>query len=168
MLTDGSIVPAFTTIWLAGVTPVFPELTGISLHSSKRIEVDEFLRAESLKNVFVLGDVAASLSQSDKRPLPMLAQVAVNQAKTVAQNIQASIQNRMLRPFTYVSKGSLLSVGQWMALGDIMGMQLSGKVMWWVWRTVYLFKFISWRKRFKIATEWTINLFYPRDITKVL
>jgi NADH dehydrogenase len=169
LLGDGSSIPSHTTIWLAGVTPLFPILNGgITMHQSKRLDVDQYLRSTSAENIFVLGDAAASISKNDSRPLPMLAQVAVNQAKTVARNIKASIRDTTLETFTYHSKGSLISVGQWMALGDLFGMQLSGRFTWWLWRTVYLFKFVSWRKRFKIALEWTINLFYPRDITKVV
>jgi len=169
LLADGTSIPSHTTIWLAGVTPLFPVLNGgVALHSSKRLDVDRYLRSTSMENIFVLGDAAASLSEHDHRPLPMLAQVAVNQARTVARNIKASIRKTKLEAFTYKSKGSLISVGQWMALGDIFGVQISGRFTWWLWRTVYLFKFVSWRKRFKIAAEWTVNLFYPRDITKVI
>ncbi len=167
---NGEDLTAGTIIWLAGVTPVFPDLNNtLSLHPSKRLAVDEYLRAPNVENVFVLGDAAAvQTSSTDSRPLPMLAQVAVVEARTVAKNIEASIHKTPLKPFTYQSLGSLISVGQWMALGDIFGMRVSGPHIWWLWRTVYLFKFHSWRKRFKIAFEWTINLFYPRDITKVL
>ena len=95
----------------------------------------------------------------------MFAQIAVQQAKTVAYNINAIILGKSQVAFTYKSKGLLISLGQWYAAGTIFGFNLSGPIMWWIWRTVYLFNFHSWRKRLKIAVEWTTNLFYPRDIT---
>jgi NADH dehydrogenase len=116
-------------------------------------------------------------------PLPMLAQVAEKEAKIVAYNIHALLINqgnranrsgrpsRPLREYKLKLKGMLISLGQWKALGDItvggITFRFSGPLMWWVWRTVFLFKFLSWRKRFEIATEWTVNLFSPRDISRL-
>ena len=61
----------------------------------------------------------------------------------------------------------MVSVGQWFAVGEVFSLKLSGRLAWWMWRTLYLFKFASWKKRFRITFEWTIDLFYPRDITKL-
>ena len=95
----------------------------------------------------------------------MLAQVAVQQGYTVAQNIYSLVNKEELTPFEFEQLGLLISVGQWYAIGNFFGITFRGKIMWWVWRTVYLFNFLSWRKRFEIVSEWTQNLFYPRDIT---
>lgn len=164
---DGSFIQGNTMIWVAGVKPkkikLFPEP---ETDAGGRIVVDKFLRAKDWTNVFVLGDMA-SFKDSKGRPLPMLAQVAVKEAKTVALNILKSIKTEPLEEFVYKSSGDLISVGQWMALGDIAGRQLSGRFMWWLWRTVYLFKFASWSKRVQIAVDWTINLFNPRDTSKL-
>jgi NADH dehydrogenase FAD-containing subunit len=46
-------------------------------------------------------------------------------------------------------------------------MDIAGWFTWWLWRTVYLFKFASWKKRIRIGFEWLIALFFPRDITKI-
>jgi NADH dehydrogenase len=61
----------------------------------------------------------------------------------------------------------MVSVGSWFAIGDIFSMKISGRLTWWLWRTVYLFKFFSWKKRVRIVLQWTLNVFYPRDITKL-
>ena len=102
--------------------------------------------------------------------MPQLAQSAVQEARTVAENIAALIDSDTpvsLAPFIYHSKGMLISLGSWQAAGDIYGLHLSGPFMWFVWRTIYLFKFNSWRKRLSIMFDWTINLFSPRDISEV-
>jgi NADH dehydrogenase len=98
---------------------------------------------------------------------PMLAQVAVAQAKVVAENIIASVEELPMTSFVYKAKGNFISLGQWYAAGEIFGVTISGKMAWWIWRTVYLFTFASWEKRLKIAFEWSLNLFLPRDTTKV-
>ncbi|MBI1908468.1 NAD(P)/FAD-dependent oxidoreductase [Candidatus Uhrbacteria bacterium] len=162
-LGDGSRIDASLVAWTAGVKPVVPTFTnGAPEMTNGRIAVDATLAARGVDGMFVLGDSAATPS-----PLPMLAQVAVAQGKTVAQNVVAKLAGRPLHPFAYRSKGSLVSLGQWFAAGTVGAFDISGRFTWWLWRTVYLFKFASTKKRIRIAFEWTINLFYPRDITKL-
>jgi len=106
-------------------------------------------------------------SMPQMKALPQLAQVAVSEALVVASNIIAAIQGKDLKNLHYHSKGSMVSVGQWFAVGKIFGMNIAGPLTWWLWRTVYLFKFASWRKRIRIALEWAFELVSPRDITKL-
>ena len=130
--------------------------------------VDEYLQVEGHKEVFALGDAAILPVKDGESGVPQLAQAAVQEAKIVGQNVFALIKNSHdLYKFKYESKGNLISLGSWQAAGDIFGMHPSGPLMWFVWRTVYLFKFTPWRKRFSIMSEWTINLFTPRDISEV-
>lgn len=164
---DGFELVAPHIMWAAGVKPntlsyVQPPTVG---HGG-RLEVDEYLRLSGRSDVFALGDMAAARDE-DNKVLPMLAQVAVQQGWATGSNIVASIRHIPLTPFEYNSKGSLVSLGQWRAVGNTFGILWSGPLAWWVWRTVYLFNFASWPKRIKIAIDWTVNMFYPRDITKV-
>lgn len=162
-VSDNEKIHAGTVVWTAGVMAQIPKFKSTpELNEHKRVEADDFLRVRGKEHEFVLGDVAG-----DRQESPMLAQIAVNQAKVVAKNICASIRGKKLVPYTYKKKGILVSLGQWNAAGDMGPFAIKGKLTWWLWRTIYLFKFNSWRKRSRIAFEWTINLFYPRDITKV-
>ena len=172
-LSNNTTVSASTIIWAAGVTPVIPQFEGSQpALIGNRLVVDEYFRLSGDDRVFVLGDVAGYVDSVHSAPektmtLPMLAQVAVGQAKAVAGNIRASIKGKKLRAFTYHSKGSMVSIGQWFAIGQIANMKISGRLTWWLWRTIYLFKFISWKKRLRIVIDWTLDVFYPRDITKL-
>lgn len=162
-------ISAETIIWAAGVIPTIPKFIEQEVALiSDRIKTNRFLAVESHPNIFVLGDSAGVQNGEKNLPHPMLAQVAVNQAKVLAENIIASVKNKPLSPFIYKSKGDLISFGHWYAAGDIYGIVIHGRLTWWVWRTVYLFTFNSWQKRIRIAFEWTIDLFFPRDITKIL
>lgn len=143
---DGTTMKSHTIVWVAGVTA----------GASGRLEINESLQTTSNPEVFALGDTAGKC--------PMLAQVAVQQAKVVAYNIHALIEKKKLRVFIFKQKGLLISIGQWYAIGNFFGLTFRGRIMWLIWRTVYLLNFISWRKRFEIAFEWTMNLFSPRDI----
>lgn len=172
VLSDGAEVISGTTIWAAGVKPVLPEFeNGMPETVGGRLVVDRYFRLAGDERVYVLGDAAAyvDVSQTSEKPVlvPMLAQAAVSEAKKVAKNILASISSKQPKQYRYHSKGSLVSLGQWFAIGEIYFMKISGRFAWWLWRTVYLFKFASWRKRVRIGFEWFIGLFYSRDVTKL-
>jgi NADH dehydrogenase len=156
---DGQILNAHTLIWVAGVTPSVSSIKGVEVGAKKRIDVNESLQGLKSPEIFALGDASGAF--------PMLAQVAVRQAKVVAYNISALTKKSKLKKFSFEQKILLISLGQWYAAGHFGTITLRGPVMWWIWRTVYLFNFISWRKKVEIMAEWTINLFYPRDITLI-
>jgi len=167
VLEDGTRVGFSHMLWAAGVKPIMNTLAaaGIASAAQGRAETDPYLRAAGREDIFLLGDTAAFMQAG--KPLPMLAQVASRQGEIVAKNILASIAKQPLTIFEFKSPGSLASLGRWNAVGEIYGTQISGPIAWFIWRTTYLFKFISWRKRFRVMAEWTVNLFYPRDITKL-
>lgn len=167
LLKSGEFISSFATIWAAGVEPLPP----VFLHDTPacvkggRLCVNEHLQLEGHLEAYALGDVASFSGTTGGMQMPMLAQAAVQEARVVAENIIHTIKKEKLETFAYKSKGFLVSLGRWNAVGDIFGLTFSGPIMWWLWRTIYLFKFASWRKRFKIMAEWTVNLFYPRDIS---
>lgn len=156
---DESTLKAHTIIWVAGVTPTVSEIKGLEAGPKGRMEVNESLQSVHNPEIFSLGDAGGSH--------PMLAQVAVQQGEAVATNIHALIHNIPLVKFNFFQKGLLISVGQWYAIGNFGKITLHGRLMWVLWRGIYLFNFLSWRKRFEIVSEWFVNLFYPRDITYI-
>lgn len=168
ILQGGTLIPMETVIWAAGTMPNTPIFSGkVEVDTGNRIRVDQYLNVIGEQNVFALGDVASLIDLHTSKPIPMLAQVAVAQAKIVATNVTARIKgDQALRPYIYRLKGSLVSLGQWNAVAEVFGCRFSGRFAWYLWRTVYLFKFISWEKRFKIALDWTVGIFSLRDITR--
>lgn len=164
---DHSTVRAGTILWAAGVRAHLPRFEGAPLELIHgRARVDDYLRLSQAPEIFVIGDAAAFLPSGHAKPLPMLAQVAVEQARLAARNILADLAGKPLRKFHYHSKGTLISLGQWHAIGEVFSFSLTGPVAWWVWRTVYLFKTLSWRRRARIAFEWTVDIFRGRHIHK--
>jgi len=164
-----SFIPMDTVVWAAGTIPNTPKFKQkVELDHSGRIVVSPHLSIDNLTNVFAIGDVASLADKKTGRPLPMLAQIAVKQAKVVADNISQQIRGEKgdLKHFTYTSAGSLVSLGRWHAVAEIFFFRFSGAIAWVLWRSVYLSKFISKEKRFKIATDWIAGAFSLRDITK--
>ena len=167
VLGDGSRIESETVVWAAGVRPNMLPVTGgeLSFDKGSRIMADPTLLVSGRTDVFVLGD-AAHVEGADGKPYPMLAQIAVRQAKHLGRNVALSLARKDLEPFTYTEQGSLVSLGKWDAAGTVLGVDIRGPLAWFVWRTVYLFKFISKSKRMKIAMDWTVALFFPRDVTR--
>ncbi len=166
-LSVGGFLPTGLTLWMAGVMPAIPKLAPdvVVDERSGRLVVDRSLRLPGFQQVFVIGD-ASYVRTDDEHVLPMMAQVAERQGKWLGRALKAVITGREAPAFRYRSQGELLSLGNWHAAGTIWKVPISGPLGWWLWRTVYLFKFNSWSKRVKIAIDWTIDIFYPRDITK--
>ncbi len=163
-LGDGSKIDSKLVIWVAGVKPNIPPIDAqvTSSTSRGRILIDGHLRVIGLDQVFALGDVATF----EETFLPMHAQLAVQEAPIVARNISAAMRNRSLKKFKYQPIGDLVSLGRWQAIGYVWGILWTGPIAWFIWRTVYLLKFASWSKRIKIAVDWTLDIFYPRDTTR--
>jgi len=166
-INEGIIIKTRTVVWVAGVQPVRLTFTGpVEQDKNGKLEVNQYLQLDKHPNIYAIGDIAQVKSNSGNY-LPSLAQVAVQEARNVAENIKQQINKQKLKPFVYKSSGSLISLGPWMAIGEISHFFFSGHLTWWIWRTIYLSKLISWQKKIKVAIDWTVNTFSPRDISRL-
>jgi NADH:ubiquinone reductase (H+-translocating) len=167
-VNDTQMIPTETVIWVAGVKPASLNFdTEVTQAPDGKLVTNEYLQLKRHSDVFVIGDLASVVSASGAMPLPALAQVAVKEGAFVATNIQMAMNGKPLRPFVYKSSGGLVSLGQWMAVGEINHIYFSGRIAWWIWRTVYLSKLISWQKKLGVMFDWTLDLFSARDISKL-
>jgi NADH dehydrogenase len=85
----------------------------------------------------------------------------------VAENILASIDARPLRPFEYAMAGQMANLGGHQAVAMLGGVQLAGFPAWWLWRTYYLSRLPTLERKIRVAIDWTLDLFFPRDIVKL-
>jgi NADH dehydrogenase len=116
---------------------------------------------------WAVGDCAGVPSPAGAGLCPPTAQFAMREAKICAQNVVAAIDGEPLQPFTFRALGSLASLGQRSAVAELLGVRLTGFVAWFLWRTVYLFKLPGFARRLRVALDWTLDLFFPRDITQL-
>jgi NADH dehydrogenase len=165
-LSDGMVLSTTTVVWAGGVVATSPSFSEGGKEEYVRLEVDTYLRDTRDSSIFILGDTASFKNPSGD-VVPALAQVAARQAPIVSKNFLKSLNKKPLTEFRYVSQGFLVSLGQWHAVAKIGPLIFHGKFAWFLWRTVYLLKFISFKKKLKIVIEWTANIFFPRDITKL-
>ena len=158
---------ANTIIWAAGFRSNTVKIDG---DLPEQYKVDDYFGIIGKKDVFALGD-CAKLEYFDKR-VPMLAQVAVKQSEFVTHNVLHALgEKKEPRNYKHKLDGFLLSVGQYYAAGGLQffgkDIHFSGFFAWWMWRTIYLAKLIGIENKIRVAIDWTLNFFYPRDTSEV-
>ncbi len=166
-LDDETAVLTRTLVWTAGIraNPVIGTLACRKDHKA-RIIVNEFLQVPGYEGVWALGDNASLINPKTGKPYPPMAQFAMRQPKTTARNILASIRGKLQKPFTFTGLGQLATVGKRSAVAQILGLQISGFVAWWLWRTIYLMKLPGLNRKIRVMMDWTLDLLFPRDIVQ--
>jgi len=116
---DNELLKAGTSVWTGGVTgnPVLGN-SGFELVKGK-VNVDADLRHPEEANMFILGDCSWVMNQETGRPYAPTAQLAMQEADTVAYNIKALIQNQPLKEFKFDDKGTVASLGKSDAIGNV-------------------------------------------------
>ena len=102
-----------------------------------RIKVNANMEVEAFPGLWALGDCAA-IPDSAGGFCPPTAQHASRQGKVLASNIVARTRRQPLRAFQFKTLGLLASIGQRTGVARILGVNFSGFVAWWLWRTIYL------------------------------
>ncbi len=156
-----------TVIWTAGVTPVNTIKRSMFKTERGKIIVNDFLEVSDFPGVFAIGDCALFLDPKTERPFAPTAQLAEAQAKTAAYNLHSLIRNEKMKKFEYESRGQMAIIGKRNGVASIFGMNISGIWAWFLWRNVYLSKIPKWDKRLRVFLDWTIDLLFDRDISRL-
>ena len=175
VLSDGEI-PAETLVWTAGTAPN-PLTKTLSLEKDKRgaLIVDEDLSVPGYAGVWARGDCAAVMDAKTDKPCPPTAQFALREAATLAKNIRASLEGRPTKGFHFDSLGALCVVGHQTACAELTipfarskSMRFSGLLAWFMWRGIYLGKLPSLERKIRVLVDWTVELFFPKDIVQTI
>ena len=169
LLSDGERVPARTVCWTAGVKPV-PAVAalGLPLGAQGRIVTGQDCRVEGFENVWAIGDAAAVPDPADpSKPCPPTAQHGLRQGKLVAKNIHAVLHGREPKPFTYRTLGVFVDMGRYKAVAETMGIRWRGFPAWFLARTYHLILMPGIKRRLRVVTDWTVDLFFSRDSSEL-
>ena len=156
-------VPARTVIWAAGVaaSPLAAELAsadGSQVDRVGRITVKEDLTLHNHPDVFAIGDMVRIVKgDGADMALPGLAPVAIQEGRYVARVIRNRLTGRATKPFEYVDKGNLATIGRSKAVADVKGIRISGFIAWVTWLVVHLFYLIGFQNRLLVITRWTFS-----------
>ena len=167
-LSDGTHIPARTVIWAAGTAPN-PILHSLPCRMDHgRLVANQFLEVEGLEGVWALGDCASVTDLNTGHPYPPTAQHASRQGHIAAHNIAAAIRGGKKKPFVFKTIGLLAAIGRRSGVAEIMGVQISGFIAWFLWRTIYLMKLPRFEKKVRVALDWTLDLMFSKDLVHFL
>ena len=170
-LNDGKItIPTYTLVWTAGVKPS-QLITHIRCQHDKkdRIIINYYLQVSNYHDVYALGDCASLTDPHTMEPYPPTAQVAIRQGDLVAKNIICDItkHGKGMATFDYKLKGLMAKIGKRTGVAKIFVFKLHGFAAWWLWRTFYLANLPTLKKKIRVMIDWTVDLFYRRDVTMI-
>ncbi len=130
-------------------------------------ETDATLQCVGRPGYWAVGDCAGIPRQGGEGFCPPTAQFAIREAEACARNIVATLDGKERKPFAFKALGILASLGQRSAVAEVFGIKLTGFFAWFLWRTIYLAKLPGFARRLRVALDWTLDLFFPRDITQL-
>jgi NADH dehydrogenase len=152
-LPDGRI-DSKTVLWAAGVrAESLAEKLGLPVDRGGRVLVEPDLSLPAHSNVFAIGDMAAFVHQGGK-PLPGLSPVAMQQARHAVRNILAALRSRPSRPFHYVDKGTMATIGRSAGVAVIGRLAFDGFIAWLLWLVVHVFFLTTFANRIAVMLTW--------------
>ncbi len=154
MLGNGERIPAKTVVWAAGnkANPLGASL-GVPMDRGGRVIVNADLSIPGHPEIFVIGDLA-HFAPAGQNPLPGLGAVAMQQGPHVAQNIINLVAGGWTKPFAYVDKGTMATIGRHSAVADIGFMRFHGFIAWLAWLFVHVMLLVGYRSRLAVLLSW--------------
>jgi NADH:ubiquinone reductase (H+-translocating) len=163
---DGSSehLAARTVIWAAGVRAsglgrLLGEASGAAVDRAGRVTVEPDLTLPGHPEVLALGDmVRVSDGAGGVAPLPGVAPTAMQQGRHAGRTVRRRLEgDDAPRPFRYVDKGNLATIGRLRAVGEIKGLRLSGFPAWAAWLGIHLFYLTGLQNRALVLFRWAVS-----------
>jgi NADH:ubiquinone reductase (H+-translocating) len=168
VIVAGNRIESATVLWTAGVAPApVLKLLGAETDRAGRVHVGPFLNVPGCSGVFVVGD-AASTTQNG-RPLPGVAQVAIQQGRYVGRFVARTIAGAApTRPFRYFDKGNMAVVGKNFAILETRRLRLSGFATWLIWAFIHLLFLPQMQNRLRVETQWFWSYFSSQRSSRLI
>lgn len=156
------VVPTQTILWGAGVqaSPLAGKLaaaTGASLDNAERILVQPDLTLPGHPEILVLGDMTSCSHQTGK-PLPGVAQVAMQQGAYAARMVRCRLEGKSLPgPFKYSDRGNMATIGRSTAVADLGWISFNGYLAWLAWLFIHILYLIQFDNQVLVMLQWAWN-----------
>ena len=121
-----------------------------------RISVEQNLRVNNYPHIWAIGDISGAKDKAG-RFLPMVAPVAMQQARWVAKQIMRANRGQVLQDFKYLDKGSMATIGRHKAVVEFKGIQITGALAWFAWLWLHLFYLLGGRNKIGTIADWSWN-----------
>ncbi|MDF9794760.1 NADH dehydrogenase [Catalinimonas alkaloidigena] len=159
-LNNGNTINTETLIWAAGVMGVtLPGLDKATVEKSRYI-VNQFNLVQGYDNIYAVGDVAKMSTEDYPDGHPQLAPVALQQGENLGKNISKQLKGKDIKPFHYLDKGTMATIGRNRAVADLPGgLKFGGFVAWIIWMFVHLMYLVSFRQKLITLGNWVWNYF---------
>ena len=166
VLSGGKEIHCGKVIWAAGIKAVqFKGLPETIYAKDGRIVVDECCKVNQLKDVFAIGDICFMQTNNYPNGLPGVAPVAIQQACYLADYLTDIHYVRKLRPFKYVDKGAMATIGRNKAVLDFRLFHLHGLFAWMAWLLVHIYYLIGVRNKIIVLINWIWSyVFYDQAL----
>ncbi len=163
MLSTGEVIESKTLIWAAGVTAMmFDGIPAACYGRGKRMITDAFNKVSGVEDIYAIGDTCIQTADPAwPNGHPQLAQVAIQQGRTLAKNLKAQVAGKPQKPFHYIDKGTMAIIGRNKAVADLATPKLhfKGFIAWAMWLFIHLVSLISYRNRIKTLYNWMVAYF---------
>ena len=160
---NGETIETKTLIWAAGVTSqVFDGIATECYGRGKRLLVDDFNKVQGTRNIYAIGDTCIQITDVHfPNGHPQVAQVAIQQGKSLAKNFIAISKGKEPKTFAYTDKGTMAIIGRNKAVADLPKPKLHfrGFIAWFMWVFIHLISLIDYRNRVKTLFNWMIAYF---------
>jgi NADH dehydrogenase len=156
-------IPSRTIVWAAGVTAsslanMLGELTGAERDRAGRVTVEPDLTLPGHPEVFALGDMVRVRNQAGEAvTYPGVAPVAMQQGRYAARVVRDRLRGSETKPWRYIDKGNLATIGRAAAVADIKGLKLSGFIAWLTWLLVHLWYLVGFQTRIVVFVRWSFS-----------
>ncbi len=169
-LADGAFIPSELVVWAAGVkgADVLAHLDGLEVSRSNQLVVRPTLQTTRDDNIFAMGDCAYLVQPGESHPVPPRAQAAHQEASHLVRQIRRRLKGEPLQPFVYRDFGSLVSLGEYSTVGNLMGF-ISGRSMmiegWFarlMYRSLYKMHLMALHGPLKVALDTVARLLTRR------
>jgi NADH:ubiquinone reductase (H+-translocating) len=159
VIAGGKRIASATVLWTAGVaaSPIV-KMLGAKTDRAGRVTVGPCLDVPDAPGVFVVGDTASVMQ--DGRPVPGVAQAAIQQGRYVGRLISGRLKGREpRRPFGYFDKGNMAVVGKNFAILEAGRVRMSGFLTWLIWAFIHVASLPQLQNRMRVETQWLWSYF---------
>ena len=150
-------IPARTVFWAAGnAASPLGKMLGAPVDRAGRVQVNPDLSVPGRPELFVVGDSAAMVDRG--KPVPGVAQGAIQSGRRAAQNVVATLEGRPRRAFEYWNKGDLATIGRHRAVANFGGrLKFGGTVAWFLWVFIHILYLAGFRNRVSVLIQWAYS-----------